>query len=114
MTIKMENPGTPLQGATGAIRKAAELPVKSTTRPRGGKDTRQARWADNHPLQVWAYRAYHTALRHGLIERKPCEVCGDENSELHHDQGYDKPLAGRFLCPHHHGQLHAAQRRARQ
>ena len=40
-----------------------------------------------------------------IKERQPCEVCGDENTEKHHDD-YDKPLEVRWLCFKHHRQLH--------
>lgn len=48
--------------------------------------------------------AYHKRMGH--IEQRPCEVCGEERSQAHHDD-YSKPLEVRWLCHLHHAQLHA-------
>ena len=45
-------------------------------------------------------------LRRGLIERKPCERCGSENSQMHHED-YSKPLAVEWLCRKCHLAEHA-------
>lgn len=45
------------------------------------------------------------AVRRGDIERKPCEVCGDPNSQGHHED-YNKPLDVQWLCQEHHLELH--------
>lgn len=73
---------------------------------RKSKYARQARWRSRNPLKVWAHSALQSALRRGLIERKPCEVCGDPNSEGHHDD-YQKPMVVRWLCRRHHKAEHA-------
>lgn len=39
------------------------------------------------------------------LERKPCEVCGESNSQAHHND-YDKPLNVRWLCSKHHREWH--------
>jgi hypothetical protein len=44
-------------------------------------------------------------LRRGKIERKPCEVCGDEKAQMHHED-YSKPLDVRWFCRKHHLELH--------
>src|SRR3990170_3242747 len=50
-------------------------------------------------------RAYANVYqRRGLIEPKPCEVCG-EAAEKHH-QDYGKPLDVRWLCRIHHVEHH--------
>lgn len=46
------------------------------------------------------------AINGGVVERKPCEVCGKPQSEGHHAD-YDQPLAVIWLCHRHHGQEHA-------
>ena len=67
--------------------------------------TRQARWAREHPKEVWAHSALRSALRRGLIQRGPCEECGAERTDGHHDD-YDKPMEVRWLCRRHHRAVH--------
>lgn len=45
------------------------------------------------------------AIKSGKIERKPCEVCGDERSEIHHED-YSDPMKIRWLCKWHHEDVH--------
>lgn len=52
-----------------------------------------------------ARRKVHTALLNGTLERQPCDVCGDQNVNAHHDD-YSKPLVVRWLCRRHHGVIH--------
>ena len=89
---------------------------EGTATPKARKEPRQVAWDKRNPLARWAHRAFESALRRGLVERKPCEVCGDAKTEFHHDPAhYDQPLNGRHLCRLHHRQeharLHAEQRR---
>jgi hypothetical protein len=54
------------------------------------------------------YRVYHqlhAALRSGKISRQPCESCGSQKSQAHHDD-YSKPLDVRWLCAKHHAEHH--------
>lgn len=44
-------------------------------------------------------------LRRGSIEKKPCEVCGSDNSQMHHED-YSKPLEVKWLCREHHLEVH--------
>lgn len=68
--------------------------------------SRQQKWAQSNPKAVWAQAALRSAVRRGLIEREPCEECGAETVDGHHDD-YDKPMAVRWLCRRHHRALHA-------
>jgi hypothetical protein len=45
------------------------------------------------------------AVLNGLLIRGTCEVCGEENTEGHHDD-YDRPLDVRWFCKAHHEALH--------
>lgn len=47
------------------------------------------------------------AIKDGLLERQPCEICGNPKSDAHHDD-YDKPLEVRWLCRRDHAKWHIA------
>lgn len=47
----------------------------------------------------------YDAVRRGILIRKPCEKCGSENSEKHHED-YDMPLDVQWLCRPCHLDLH--------
>ena len=40
-------------------------------------------------------------LRRGKIKKHPCFICGDKNSQMHHDN-YNKPLEIIWFCRKHH------------
>lgn len=44
-------------------------------------------------------------LSEGRIKKLPCEVCGNQEVEAHHDD-YSKPLEVKWLCIKHHGVVH--------
>lgn len=44
-------------------------------------------------------------LKRGYINKMPCEVCGNVNVQMHHDD-YDKPTQVRWLCRKHHRAEH--------
>lgn len=46
-------------------------------------------------------KIFESAVKSGQIKRMPCVICGDENSEGHHED-YTKPLDVIFLCRKHH------------
>jgi len=48
-----------------------------------------------------ARRMLQRAIKRGKVERQPCEICGEIETEAHHDD-YDKPLEVRWLCAKHH------------
>ena len=50
------------------------------------------------------------AIRDGRLIRQPCEKCGEEKSEAHHDD-YTKPLEVRWLCRRHHLEHHGKEYR---
>jgi len=47
-----------------------------------------------------------------LLEKKPCEVCGSEKSEIHHPD-YSKPNKIQWLCKKHHFEEHKKIRKER-
>lgn len=60
---------------------------------------------ERRPLQRAARVAVGNALRDGRLTRQPCEVCGHEKAQAHHDD-YSKPLDVRWLCTTHHAEWH--------
>ena len=70
----------------------------------------QAKWDERHPLAKWAHMCLASALRRGLLQRQPCEVCGEGPADGHHDD-YTRPLVVRWLCRRHHQQHHAQEAR---
>ncbi|WP_084864024.1 hypothetical protein [Salibaculum halophilum] len=72
----------------------------------GRQLTRQQKWRKKHPKRYLAHLAVENAIRLGVIERKPCEVCGETRTDAHHDD-YEKPYEVRFLCRRHHKLHHS-------
>ena len=68
------------------------------------------KWFENNQHKRKAHYAVANALRDKRLSRNPCEKCGDENSEAHHDD-YSKPLDVRWLCKKHHNDHHVEMRR---
>lgn len=44
-------------------------------------------------------------VKRGQIHKQPCEICGIDKVEAHHDD-YDKPLQVRWFCRKHHLEYH--------
>ena len=59
----------------------------------------------NHQSERRAQSLINHALERGKIERKPCEVCGSEQTDAHH-YDYNKPLDVMWLCRKHHAEWH--------
>lgn len=57
-------------------------------------------------LRDKAHTAVFRAIRSGLLQPEPCEVCGADLAQAHHDD-YSAPLIVRWLCITHHRQHHA-------
>jgi len=51
------------------------------------------------------YGKYENAIRDGRLTRKPCEVCGKNETQGHHED-YAKPLDVVWLCTRHHSDRH--------
>lgn len=68
-----------------------------------------SRYTDDAPTyesseRIRAHKIVAGAIGRGTLTRKPCEVCGDINSESHHPD-YSKPLEVHWLCRAHHQSL---------
>jgi hypothetical protein len=87
---------------------APTTPSNDQGAPRALKHHRQAAWRERNQLKVWAHKALASALRRGLLERQPCEVCGDAETEAHHPN-HALALDVLWLCRKHHKALHARE-----
>lgn len=64
-----------------------------------------------HPLRDKARSSVQGRIKRGTLTRRPCEVCGEQKTEAHHED-YAKPLEIRWLCRKHHLAVHKALREA--
>ena len=62
-------------------------------------------WREKHPVAYKAHQLFNYEIRKGSIEKRPCQICGDEYAYAHHED-YTKPLEVVWLCPAHHQQYH--------
>ena len=58
------------------------------------------------------YGEYVSAIQNGWLIPQPCEVCGKEKSQGHHED-YSKPLDVIWLCVRHHQDRHIHLRNAK-
>ncbi len=65
------------------------------------------RQKEKYPERLKARELAYTAFRRGKLKKSACEVCGDLESEAHHDD-YSRPLDVRWLCPKHHRVEHSS------
>lgn len=63
-----------------------------------------------YPERILARKTMILAILRGDLIRKPCEVCGNENSDGHHED-YSKPLDIIWYCRKHHVERHKQIRR---
>jgi hypothetical protein len=94
-------------GATGIAKADEAGKPGSSTKPAARKYAAQRAWKLRNPLATWAHSATRSAIRRGLLTRKPCEVCGAEAADAHHPD-HARPLLVRWLCRKHHKAAEAA------
>ena len=66
---------------------------------------RQKQWQKNNPAKHRAHNAVSHAIYRGNLVRRPSAVCGDENSDAHHED-YSRPMDVIFYCRIHHRARH--------
>lgn len=49
----------------------------------------------------------HRDVRNGTLKRQPCEICGKEKTDAHHEVYAEKDYKIRWLCHKHHKIIHA-------
>jgi hypothetical protein len=57
------------------------------------------------PTRYRAREAVNRAVKADKLIKQPCELCGNEPTQAHHDD-YAKPLDVRWLCVPHHQAIH--------
>lgn len=65
----------------------------------------QKKYLKNNNMVVSAHNKVHNAILTGQITKKPCEKCGREPAEAHHND-YNKPLEVVWLRRRHHAEWH--------
>ena len=90
--------------------RAKEQRRRSEGKASKAQNTSKHEWRKRNGAKSLAHSRVAQAIRSGKIFKKPCEKCGDNNSESHHDD-YSKPLAVRWLCNNHHKEHHMQMRR---
>lgn len=83
---------------------------KNAKIPYEQKKTHIRTYVEKYPEKRKAQHAVQQALRNGSLKKEPCSVCGNPNSEGHHED-YSKPLDVMWLCPKHHAERHVEIRR---
>lgn len=72
---------------------------------KGGYNKYRAKWNAKNPLKMKAHKMVANALRDGRLYKLPCETCGKERVDAHHDD-YSAPLVVKWLCRIHHKARH--------
>lgn len=87
-------------------------PHVTTDREREWRRTYENSRNRSHPDRMHKQairRQTRAAVSRGTLVRQPCEVCGADRVDAHHDD-YSRPMNVRWLCPTHHRQHHAGDR----
>ena len=71
------------------------------------EQARRRRYRDKYKDRIKANRKVSYAIKHGLLTKQLCEVCGGSKVVAHHDD-WSKPLVVMWLCELHHKARHRA------
>lgn len=63
------------------------------------------KYVTNNQIRKKATSVVHSLVKSGKLQRKPCLVCGDNNTEGHHFD-YSMPEKVVWLCDSHHKAAH--------
>lgn len=83
--------------------KSCHAEYMRNTRPKHSELPEEAR------IKANARSYLHVYVKRGKVIKHPCEVCGSERSEAHHND-YSKPLQVHWLCREHHLKLHETEK----
>ena len=70
------------------------------------KQASNVRHREIKPEKRLAYRKVLRAIASGELVRQPCEICGAEKVQAHHED-YSRPLDVIWLCSLHHHWIHS-------
>lgn len=65
----------------------------------------QKKWQKANPEKTKAHAVVRDAIKDGVLEREPCQICGNKKSHGHHED-YNEPLDVIWLCQKHHYARH--------
>lgn len=90
---------------------AAQNPdkVKAKMKRWSAKNLAEYRKNPENKQRHAARQFINNAIRDGKLIRQPCEECGLEPAEAHHED-YSKPSDVRWLCKTHHSEHHKLER----
>lgn len=95
---------------TDYSRKNRERLIEKNRNRRQGNKLLDAEYRKEYKIRfapkIAAENAVWSMLLTGRIAKEPCEICGGEPADAHHDD-YAKPLSVRWLCRVHHAEWHA-------
>ena len=63
-----------------------------------------SKWQKNNPEKVKAHQIVAEAIKDGILQRKPCQRCGDWPVLAYHPD-YSQPLNVWWLCPKCHARI---------
>lgn len=106
---KREDPLWVIKDNERMRKRRADGLIKPSTQSKEERCEIVRRWQGKNPHKQAAHRAVSVALNNGSLVKLPCEVCGNKNSEAHHDD-YTKPLEVNWLCKAHHAERHVKLR----
>lgn len=94
-------------GAYASCKTCIRKPYKRPkwTKEYRNKYTEAYRKRPDQTAKVKARSKARYAVKSGKILKLPCQVCGSEKSEAHHED-YSKPLDVVWYCPLHHKRRH--------
>lgn len=95
----------PRQAGASKLAGSSNTPTPKPIITQKPKLSRSAKWQQAHPKATWAHSCLRSAIRRGLIERQPCEICGAEPTDGHH-KDYDVPMRVTWLCRRCHKAAH--------
>lgn len=107
MTTARHQKGDEIASSSSAAvtKKGTSLSTRGRGPSEQAETSRQARWRARNPQAAWAHSALRSAIKRGLVVRQPCIVCGEVETDAHHED-YRQPLDVPWLCRKHHREAH--------